>query len=134
MTFVFYQWGNSQTVSQLMQWVLRTVETWCDKVGLSVNPDKTELVVFTRKRKLPGFFEPHFFGVTLCHSMSAKYLRVVLDSQLTWREHVDITVRKAHNLFLGLQEGLRCNVGPKTPKWSNGSTSLLFGHPSLLHP
>jgi hypothetical protein len=53
------------TVSQLMQWVLRTAETWCDEVGLLVNPDKTELVVFIRKRKLPGFFEPHFFGVTL---------------------------------------------------------------------
>jgi hypothetical protein len=57
------------TVSRLMQWVLRTVETWCNEVGLSVNPDKTELVVFTRKRKFPGFSEPHFFGVTLCHSV-----------------------------------------------------------------
>ena len=56
--------------------------------------------------------------------MSVKYLRVVLDSQLTLREYVDVTVRKAHNLFQGLQEGLWCNVGPKNPKWSNGSTSL----------
>jgi hypothetical protein len=103
------------TVSRLLQWVLCTVETWLDEIKLSVNPDKTELIVFTRKRKLPGFCEPHFFGVTLRHSMLVKYLRVVLDSQLTWREHVDVTVRKAHNLFLGLQEDLWCNVRPKTP-------------------
>jgi len=32
---------------------LHTVETWCNEVGLSVNPDKPELV-FIRKRKLPG--------------------------------------------------------------------------------
>jgi len=50
-------------VSGLMQWALRTIETWCNEVGLSVNPDKTELVAFTRKRKLQGFFEPQFFGV-----------------------------------------------------------------------
>jgi len=29
---------------------------------MSANPDKNDLVAFTRKRKLPGFFESHFFG------------------------------------------------------------------------
>jgi hypothetical protein len=31
--------------------------------------------------------------------MSVKYLSVVLDSWLMWREHVDVKVRKAHNLL-----------------------------------
>jgi len=65
MTFVFLWWENSQTVSGLMQWALLTIETWCNKVGLLVNPDNTELIVFTRRRKLPGFYGPHFFDVTL---------------------------------------------------------------------
>ena len=41
---------------------LYTVETWCGKVGLSVNPDKTDLVIFKRKRKFSAFTEPLFFG------------------------------------------------------------------------
>jgi hypothetical protein len=57
--------GFPNIVSRLLQWVLCTVKTWCDEVRLLVNPHKTELVVFTRKRELPGFFEPHFFCVTL---------------------------------------------------------------------
>ena len=65
MTFVFLWWENSQMVSGLMHWALLTVETWCNKVRLSVNPDNTESIVFTRRRKLPGFYEPHFFDVTL---------------------------------------------------------------------
>jgi hypothetical protein len=85
-------------VAGLMQWALHTVETWCNEVGLSVNPEKSGLVVFTRRRKLPGFFEPHLL-MLLCHPMSVKYLRVVLDSSLSWREHVDVIVRKAHNLL-----------------------------------
>jgi len=68
------------TVSGLIQWALYTVETSCDELGLEVNPDKTELVAFTRRRKLPGFFEPHLFGTTLHRSMSVKYLGVILDS------------------------------------------------------
>jgi hypothetical protein len=43
------------TVSGLTQWALHTVEMWCDELGLSVNPDKTGLVAFMRRRKLPGF-------------------------------------------------------------------------------
>jgi hypothetical protein len=52
-------------VSGLMEWALHAVEGWCDEHGLSVNPDKTGLVAFTRRRKLPGFFEPRLFGATL---------------------------------------------------------------------
>jgi hypothetical protein len=66
------------TVSGLMQWALSTIERWCNVVGLSINPDKTGLVAFTRKRKLQGLFE--LFGVTLRLSRSVKYLGVILDS------------------------------------------------------
>jgi hypothetical protein len=78
------------TVSRLIQWALHTVEAWCNELGLSVNPDKTGLVAFTRRRKRPGFFEPHLFGKTLQRSMSVKYLGVILDLRLTWREQVDV--------------------------------------------
>ena len=82
------------TVSGLKQWALLTVETWCNEFGPSVKPDKTGLLIFTRKRKLPSFSEPHLFGVTLRLSRSVKYLGVILDSRLTLRKHVDVTMRK----------------------------------------
>jgi len=82
-----------------MQWALSTVEIWCSEVGLSVNPDETGLIAFTRKRKLQGFFEPQLFGVKLSLSGSVTYLGVILDSRLTWREHVEVKVRKAYNLL-----------------------------------
>jgi len=86
-------------VSGLIQWALYTVKAWCDELGLSVNPDKTGLPAFTKRRKFPGFFEPCLFGTTLPRSMSVKYLGVILDSWLTQREHVDVKVRKAQNLL-----------------------------------
>jgi len=86
-------------VSGLMHWALHTVETWCNKGELSVNLNRAELVVFTRRTKLSGFLKPHFLGITVLRSMLVKCLWVAQDSWLTWWEHVDVKVRKAHNLL-----------------------------------
>jgi len=111
-------------VSGFIQWALQTFEFWCGGLGLSVNPDKTGPVAFTRKRKLTGFFEPRLFGKTLQRSMSVKYLGVILDSCLTWKEHMDVKVKKAQNSMWA------CGV----MWWFIGSTLLSSGRPSLLHP
>jgi hypothetical protein len=73
---------------------------WCNELGLSVNPDKTGLVAFTRRRKLPGFFEPRLFG-------------------MTWREHVDVKVRKAHSLFWACRRanGVAWGLRPRVVHW-----------------
>jgi len=98
---------------------LYTIEVWCGGLGLSVNPNKTGLVAFTRKRKLTGFFEPCLFGKTLQLSRSVKYLGVILESRLTWKEHVDAKVKKAQNLMWACRMacGVTWGLGPKVAHW-----------------
>ena len=107
------------TVSGLVQWALLTVQTGCNEVRLSVNPDTTGHVAFTRKRKLTGFFETQFFGIKLSLSGSVKYLGVILDSRLAWREHVDVTIRKANCLswVCRMACGARWGLRPKVVHW-----------------
>jgi hypothetical protein len=119
------------TVSGLIQWGLHTVKAWCDELSLSVNPNKTELFAFTRRRKLPWFFEPHLFGTTLHRSMSVKCLVVILDSRLTWREYVDVKVRKAENLLWACRRayGVMWGLRPRVVHWlyvSNFRPSVTF--------
>jgi hypothetical protein len=95
-----------------MQGALHTKEKWWGSVGLSVNPDKTDLAIFTKKRKLHGFFEPLFFGITLHRSESVKYLGMILDSRLTWREHVNIKVQ-AHNSLWACRRTFGSTWGPR---------------------
>jgi ribonuclease HI len=119
MTYLLAVGKYPNTVSGLMQWALSTIEIWCSEVGLSVNPDKTGLVAFTRKRKLQRFFEPQLSGVKLSLSGSVKYLGVILASQLTWKEHVQAKVRKAHNLLWACRRACRVGWGlrPKVVHW-----------------
>jgi hypothetical protein len=102
-----------------MQWALSTIETWYNEVGLTVNPDKTRLVAFTKKRKLQEFFEPHFFEARLSLSGSVKYLGVTLDYRLTQREHVDVKVKKAKNLLWACRRACEAGwvLGPKVVRW-----------------
>jgi hypothetical protein len=121
------------TVSVFIKWALYTTDAWCNKLGLLVNPDKTELVAFTRRRKLPGFFEPRLFGTTLHRSISVKYLGVILDSRLTWRKHMDVRVRKAQNVLWACRRayGVTWGLGPRVVHWLYVS---VIRHPSPLHP
>ena len=48
-----------------MQCMLRKVTTWCIGTELKVSPDKTDLVVLTRKHKFPTFTPPSLAGKKL---------------------------------------------------------------------
>ena len=76
-------------LSARIQVAMRYLETWCQDTGLTVNPQKTEMVLFTNRRKLDDFTAPMLFGRTLELKDQVKYLGVILDKQLRWKQHLD---------------------------------------------
>jgi hypothetical protein len=71
-----------------MQDALNCVENWCREIGLSVNADKTTMVLFTNNRKIGGFYNARLFGTELRITDKVKYLGVILDKKLDWKEHL----------------------------------------------
>jgi hypothetical protein len=61
-----------------MQGALNCVENWCKEIGLSVNADKTTMVLFTNNRKIGGFYNPKLFGTQLRMTDQMKYPGVIL--------------------------------------------------------
>jgi hypothetical protein len=59
-----------------MQSVVNCVENWCREIGLSVNADKTTIVLFTNSRKIGGFYNPRLFGTELKMTGQGKHLGV----------------------------------------------------------
>lgn len=78
-----------------MQHVFSTIEKWCSDHEQLANPDKTKLVLFTRKRTIHGFKAPKLFGKEVNLSNSAKVLGVPLDSKLNFNEYINYKILKA---------------------------------------
>jgi hypothetical protein len=70
------------------------VETLCRGVGLSVNVDKTSMVLFTNNRKSVGLKKAILFGTELQLKNQLKYLGVIHDEKLNWNSHIDHRMQK----------------------------------------
>jgi ribonuclease HI len=126
-----------EILGQLMQRIFKLVEEWCAGTGLSVNPDKTGLVLFT-KRRITAFSEPRLFGKQLTRNKVVKYLGVIIDEKLTWREHIQERVNKAIKVFWRCRNAFGKNWGlkPSVLYWMYGAIvrpilcygSMLWSH------
>ena len=103
----------------LMQRILYGIEQWCIKRELSVNPSKTEMVLFTRRYKPEKLKTIKFFNNTLAASSQVKYLGVILDPKLDWKQHVEGKCKKALALLCQLRRvtGATWGMTPKTVLW-----------------
>jgi hypothetical protein len=73
----------SRTVSEVLQRALHTIQQWCERTKLFINPNKTVVIPFTRRRDLKVLKEPALFGEKIQISSELKYLGITLDKGLT---------------------------------------------------
>jgi len=78
------------TICEIMQRILHGIEKWSNDEGLSVNPEKME----------PDKLLPiTLYGQELVQTDQVKYLGVILDPKLNWKQHVDAKCSKALTSF-----------------------------------
>jgi hypothetical protein len=58
-----------------------------------------EIVVFIKKKKVEDFVEPPVPNTVLHTTRPLKYVGVILDAKLTWREHMKQRMGKAYSFF-----------------------------------
>ena len=100
---------------------------WCKTKGLVVNPQETNVMIFTRKYK-PAPIKPlRLKGEEITFTNTVKYLGVLLDPKLNWKQHL-IDKRKK---FYSLIWACRRAVG-KT--WRINSNLALWMNKAILLP
>lgn len=106
-------------ISDIMGNILGEISTWATGCGLSVNPDKTDLLLFTNRRVIPQYTLPSLNGKQLELSDSAKYLGVILDPKLSWKLNIEHRVKKAQGAFYACKKtfGRTWGLNPKMVLW-----------------
>lgn len=110
---VIIRGGFTRTVSNLMQDALEIIEEWCTREQLRVNPSKTKLIPFTRRRNLEDLLPPSLFQTTLEFGREAKFLGVILDTKLTWNQHIQKITTKSKMTLMSLKRAIGKSWGLK---------------------
>ena len=106
-------------ISELMQDALKLIWQWCRQEGLSINPNKTVIVPFTKRRKLT-LTNPTLNGTIINFSKEVKYLGVILDRKLNWREHLQKIQSRATKALWACKRlyGRTWGLKPRMIYWS----------------
>ena len=71
-----------------MEYALKITYRWCKTKGLVVNPQNTNIMIFTKKYK-PETIKPlRFEGQEIAFTNTVKYLGVLLDPKLNWKQRL----------------------------------------------
>jgi hypothetical protein len=121
---------NITTCAEVSQFALSLIENWCSAKGLSVNPNKAEILLVSKKRKytIPKIT---IFNDEIPVKPSVKYLGVHIDQRLTWATHIKIKTQKALNTFWMCRRAVGDGWGlrPKQVLW----VLEAIVHPLFLH-
>ena len=92
---------------------------WSKKNDLTIHPDKTNMVLFTKKNKTNGWIPPKIGNQTIPLQPSFKYLGVTLDSKLNFKEHIKLKCESTTRSFFQTKQAIAGNWGlsPKIIKW-----------------
>ena len=116
---VICQGKYPQTLCEIMDNALSILSEWAIICGLGVNPNKTELVLFTRKYKISKLIPPKLNNTNIIFSESAKYLGITFDKKLNWNLNTIERIKKANIALFACKTaiGKRWGFTPKTIHW-----------------
>ncbi len=79
---IVIQGKHLNTVTDLTQGSLWVVDSWCKTKGLSINPEKTEALLFIGKKKTEEVVRLEYEGVKLNLTNEVKYVSIILDDNV----------------------------------------------------
>jgi hypothetical protein len=120
------------TVSQLLQEALTTVQQWCDRTQMFLNPQKMVIVPFTWKRDIRGLKEPNLCDHTLQPTTEVKCLGLILAKGFMWKARLKNVMNKAYRELWPCKGTFGKTWGLK-PRWHIGSTPWYHGDQTCIN-
>jgi hypothetical protein len=93
---------------------LSKVSAWAKENKIRFNEQKSKAISMTRrKRKERKHLEIYLNNKLLLQVHSLKYLGIIFDSQLTFKEHINYVAEKCTKLIFALSKSAKLNWGLK---------------------
>ena len=97
-------WASGSLVSEArikVQNAVKSLERWCTKWQVTLNPTKSKVVIFTKCPRHKAEIERDGFTVKLFNNdipvvPEAEFLGITFDSRLTWEPQIKKTIAKAY--------------------------------------
>ena len=75
---------------------LSNISNWLKGNKLSLNVKNTHYVIFTRKKHIDTDITLSIDGEPIYEVQKTKFLGVIIDKKLTWKEHIALTAGKIY--------------------------------------
>ena len=107
------------TITAQMQVALKEAEHWAERAGVAFSPQKTEAIIFHGKRTKPIGKKLTLCGVEIKYKTKVKYLGIILDEKLSWKEHIKHKVQTCKGILMRTKAALSHYWGPspEMSKW-----------------
>lgn len=127
---VIVEGTHDNTIGEQMQNALKLTWEWCENEGLSINPNKTTIIPFTKRRTvtIPTL---HIKDTEVQFEQEVKYLGIMLDRTLSWNPHLNMINKKATKSIWASKQllGKTWGLSPKMSLWIYKQMVL----PSILY-
>lgn len=131
-TLVIAEGGTTQELETRTNEAIDAVSRWIEEAGLSLSAEKTEAVLFTNRYK---YTAPVLImnGTTLTLSKSMKYLGLIVESSMLYKEHIKYAATRAQSIMTSLGRLMPNLGGPRQARrkllCSVVHSVLLYGAP-----
>lgn len=95
---------DTDTHDSVVNNTFKDVINWLDSNALKINIDKTKLIYFRSIKAKYQYFTVKHKGQCVQQIHSTKFLGIMVDEHLTWKEHVDNLCKKINKFVFALQK------------------------------
>ena len=118
---------NTNYNARIVQEYFNKFQIWSNKWGLRISTTKTTAVVFSHQREDERGIKMMVGEVPIKLEKSVKFLGVILDKKLTWKEHIENVIERCKTRI----NLLRALSGTD---WGSSKKTLLMLYRSVIRP
>lgn len=122
-TAIWKSGKNLKYLEKKIQKAIKDINRWCNNWGFKISIEKTKVIVFTRKKNKN--IKIKLGSEILKNENKIKFLGIILDNKLTWRDHIQQIIDKCKKRI----NLMRCIAGNS---WGASKKTLCYIYKALI--